>query len=885
MRKILTHTLALLLVLGLALPTLQAQSKEHGALEGRVMMAGGDPLPGVEVVVSSPNLIGGERSSVSDSNGRFRFPALPPGVYTIEGRLDGFNTSRREGIRLSVGMTLSIDLNMQMGAIEEQVVVAGTLPLVDVKDSQTAVSTISKEMIQALPTAQFVSQIVNLAPGVKQDSAFGAATNALQYQIDGVDVSDPELGTAYVFLDYGVVEESKVMGVGAPAEYDGFTGAVFNTVTKTGGNTFSGQFDSFLQSKGWNSSNTDDPALTPAKTGISNVHFSIGGPIKKDKTWFFTGLQYYRSDRDIEGFTGGSSVYDQPRAFFKLTMQPNRDNRFSIFLHGDLYNGNNRSASRYTAPEATLDQRSPEVAWNLSYLRVISDYTFLELKGAGFSSYYKLIPKMGYDISGRRDYDSWILSDNFHWYYHAYRTRYQVNSALSHHADNFIAGSHDFKFGVEFEMNPTKSEWGYTNGVYYLDYAGEPYLAYRYEGYSFNATNTRVSAYLQDNWKVSDRLTINPGVRFNYYRGSIKDVGTVFKPASSIVPRLGVTFDVFGDYSTALKAHWGHYYESVITSFYSNMAPKPDYIIDWWDGTQWVEDYREPWANAYSIDPDIKMPYMQQFTVGLERELIKDLSIGINYIRRDFMRFIDRVNLTGIFQPFQYTVPETGDVFTLYRQLNPGQNQYLVTNPEKDKFPIIGIEPKRTYDGLQLVLNKRFSNRWMLMASYVYSQAKGNNDNPYNSGQGSNLGSGNLYTDPNFQINSEGRLTIDPTHEVKVQGLVVLPLDINLSGFLSYSYGNNYTVGRRVPMPQGARIILIEPLGSSRYDSLLNLDLRLEKTFKIGNTRLGAMVDIFNVFNDGTVTGKTTRIDLGTFGETTALVAPRRFRAGLRLFF
>jgi len=574
-----------------------------------------------------------------------------------------------------------------------------------------------------------------------------------------------------------------------------------------------------------------------------------------------------------------------PRAFLKLTMQPDINNRFQGFVHADMYQGKNRGASRYRAPEATLDQDSPEIAWNLSYLRVISDFTFFELKGAGFSSYYKLIPKMGYNVSAREEYLDGFITGNAPWYYHAYRTRYQVNTALSHHADNFIAGSHDFKFGVEFEMNPTKTEFGYSNGFSYLDYAGEPYVAYGYEGYAFNATNTRVSAYLQDNWKVTDRLTINPGVRFNYYRGSLKDIGTVFKPASSIVPRLGLTFDVFGDYSTALKAHWGHYYESVITSFYTGLAPKSDFTISDWDGTQYVEWLRIPWINQYEMDPNIKMPFMQQFTVGLEREVVKDLSIGVNYIRRDFKRFIDRVNLTGAYQPFQYTDPATGKVFTLYNQLNPGENQFIITNPEKDKYPIIGFEPKRTYNGLQLAINKRFSNRWMFTASYTYSETRGNHDNPYNSGQGGGLGSSNIFTEPNYQLNAEGKMTLDPTHEVKITGLIVLPLDINLSGYLLHLSGNNYTVTRRLRMSQGFRVFLTEPLGSNRYDSRTLLDLRLEKTFKIGNNRLGAMVDIFNVFNSGTITGKQNRIDLATFGETTSIVAPRRFRAGLRFFF
>lgn len=888
----------LVLVLGFALCSLPAysQSKENGAIQGKVFSDEQD-LPGVELTLSSPKLMGGKRVTISNAAGRYRFVALPYGTYTLEAKMEGFNTITKSGIKVSVGRTLTIDFAMKLGQITENIEVTGSA-LIDVKDSQTAVATLNHELIENMPNSQTVANIVNLAPGVTQDSAFGAHDYGVQYQIDGVDVSDPGLGSAYVFLDYGVVEEAQVMGIGAAAEVGGFTGIVFNTVTKSGSNNFEGMFDSYIQAEAWNGSNSDDPDLAPPAEAYYNGHLSIGGPFIKDKLWFFTAAQYLQRRRTITGFEGGPSVYDQPRIFLKLTWQPNENNRFSMFLHADLYNGNNRSASAYTTPEATRDQVSPEIAFNGSYLHIFSDTTFLETKFAGFMSYYKLKPHMGYDTSGHRDVATQMRTENWTSYYHSYRTHLQVNAAVSHHADDFIAGSHDFKFGVEADFNPNKDEWGYTNGKMYWDYDGENYYMYEYDGYSTPSKSLRISGYIQDSWEVSGRLKINPGVRFNYYRG-ILEGETVFKPKLSIAPRIGVTLDVFGDHTTALKAHYGRYYENLVTAKFSMLSQRPDTVVNLWGpiyndwyggnaGDEWVEVWRGNYgASTTSVHEDIGMPYMDQYTIGIEREVLRDLSVGVNLIHRVNRNFIDRVLTNGVFEEALYTDDETGKQYTVYSQVNDDANQYLIMNPHEGDYGIVGFEPIRKYTGLEFLVNKKFSNGWTILASYVYSKATGNMDNYWN-GRGSNsTGNSSMFTEPNDQINAEGRLSIDPTHMIKIQGSILLPFDINLGFSFSHVTGNTYNRWLYVSQEinQRATYILADEAGSVyRLPDRTNLDVRLQKNFKIGNIKVGIMADAFNLFNASTITGLITSAG-SEFGETTSLVYPRRFRVGLRLYF
>lgn len=861
-----------------------AQSKESGTIEGKVLNDG-TPVPGVAVVISSPRLIGGPKTTVTNENGKYRFVALLPGLYEVKAQLEGFKTSIKTGIKVSVNTTATVDLNLEIGTIQQQITVEGVPPLVDVKDSQTAVTNITNDLIQNLPSTQFVTQIVNLAPGINNDSAFGGLDTGVQYQIDGVDVSDPELGSAYVFLDYGVVEESQIMGVGAPAEYDGFTGIAFNVVTKSGGNSFKGMFDSFLQLEGWNDKNSDDPDLTSAKNAYYNAHFSLGGPIIKDKMWFFGAVQYYRSERTPSGFDG-AITYNQPRLFGKITWQMGKNDRFSAFVERDWYQGKNRGASSLTSPEAVRDQDSPELAFNANYVHIFSDYTFLEAKFAGFTSYYKLQPAQGYDIPGHVDIETYERTVNWTSYYHAFRDRYQLNAHINHHADDFIKGSHDFKFGVEVAYNPTKTEWGYAGGVAYWDYAGEPYAAYYTEGYAFRAQNLRVSAFIQDSWSVSDRLKINPGVRINYYRGKIVDVGTVFKPNIAIAPRIGVTFDVFGDHTTAIKAHYGKYFEGAITAYYTSLAPQTDYIGTYWDGTQYVEEWRDVWANAYTMDDDINMPYMHQYTVSIERELMKNLSVSLSFIHRTNHNFIDRVNYTGAFEQQSYTDPHRGGTYTVYNQTTArSDNKYLITNPEKGAYPIIMIDPSRKYTGISFVVNKRFSNKWGVLASYTYGKAEGNNDNYAWGSRTSGLGYSNLFVDPNYQTNSFGLLTNDYTHMIKIQGVMVLPLNINFAAYFSYISGSPYNRYVRVyGLNQGSVNILGDELGSYRYPAQVNLDLRLEKVFRLSNTfRVGLMADVFNVFNDDVTTWVQEQAG-DSFDEVLGIISPRVFRLGLRFY-
>jgi hypothetical protein len=876
---------SLLVILLVVTSVVYSQSKETGALKGTVKLEDGSPVPGVLVKIDSDVIVASTKTTITNELGNYRFVGVQPGVYTLTAALEGFATAKQTGVRVSLGKTFTIDLTMKQGTITEEVVVVGKSALVDVKDSSTAGVEMTTEFLQNIPNTQFTVDAVNLAPGVTSDVAYGAADGTgIAYQVDGVDVSDPAGGTAWVFLDYNVVDEVSVSGIGAPAEYGNFSGVVFNTVTKSGTNLFKGYTEFLYQGKDWNSKNSDDPAFAPGKVKFYSIHLDMGGPIIKDKLSFFLSGLYYRQIEQLSGTTYNRD-YWQPKGFAKLTWQPSTKTRINTFLEYDIYNGKGRDGSATTEEAATVRQESPEIVGSFSLQHLFSDYTFMEAKLAYFWGYYDLIPNAGPDISGHVDWATGWYTENSSYFYRGDRTRLQANASLTHHADDFIKGSHDFKFGAEFIGTTERDRYGYTNGAYYGDWYGEPYWRIEYEGYDIKADMNTISVYAQDSWTISDRFTINPGVRMDLSWGGVDDLsGDEYKTRPAIAPRIGFTFDVLGDHSTAIKGHWGRYFEGAyIYTVTSLSKAKSDYKEYYWDGSEWVLDYVFPGGNSqYTMADKLNQAYMDQWTIGIERELMKDLSLSATYIWRKNFDHILPLNITGEYARDVYTDSTTGKIFNVWSQTNSrADNIYLITNPKIGDMPWMEFTPYRKYAGIELMLNKRFSNKWQLMASYVYSKAKGNINNNEATGAGYN----STFENPNSQINAEGTLSNDYTHMLKIQGSVILPLDINLNVNFQLISGPTYTMQIRLPsnVDPDKTYIYAEPRGSHRYPTSKNLDVRLEKTVKFGKVKVGLLLDVFNVFNEGIVNWYQT---LATnFEEVRGIVNPRAFRAGLRFWF
>ena len=915
-----------------------SQSKETGAITGTVLDQQNEPLPGAVVTITSPNLMG-SRESVADAQGQYRFPALPPGEYTVKAQLQGFATSVQQNIRLSTTTRLTVDLIMKPSTVEEEVTVVAHAPTVDVKSTETGSVTMTNEILRNIPNvSQFSSSLVNMAPGVTPenmaDSAYGAQDGTgIAYSMDGVNVSDPEGGTAWVFIDNNIIEEAKVMGVGLPAEYGNFTGVIFNIVTKSGGNEFSGHMEFNYEGeknakpKGlWQTDNVKDylndfPDLTSSGFKLMDVNFHLGGPIKKDKIWFYEGLQYQSFGEYVTGFPN-PRAYKQPRSFTKITAQATPSTNLMLTLEIDTYNGENRGADATNSVDAVVNQKSPEIVGNFSLTHIFSPKTFIDVKAAYFWGYYYLEPK-----TGRETYSHFSGNDNKRYdsagyYYLADRTRFQANASLTHYAENFIKGSHDFKFGVEVERSTCRSRYGYTgsggplgSNVYYYDYVGYGYnlagnsvyftgnyLAYQYEGYDFNSPYTRVEGFVQDSWQITPRININAGVRFSQNWGQVEGQGTVWN-SHRIAPRIGFTFDIFGDKKTIFKAHYGQFTEGMFAAYHNRLSKKwSDYISYQWDPEteEWQEFERV--KQSWKLQDGIKHPYMNQFTFSLERELFQDASVSVSYIDRDWKDIIGVYDTLAAYEPIDYYVSPLGKSFTVYELISGDAHEYVIENIKQgsDK-PYVKGKAYRKYQGVEFLFNKRFSNKWQLMLSYLYSKTKGTVDNGWGDDVGWNKRDSLQMGDPNYWINADGNATFDPTHMLKIGGTYILPFDISFSASFRAITGSAWAQRFRTrSLNQGRVTFFAEPRGANHYDMQKILDLRLEKIFILAQKyRLGVMFDVFNVFNANTIQDWGTRVGYDWENDPTSsaytpstlghdlysIVRPRQVRLGIRLIF
>jgi hypothetical protein len=901
----LIFALAFVLVLlsGLAF----SQSGTTGAIEGKITDEEGNALPGAEVKLSSPDLIGGTQSKITTAEGRFRFVAIPRGTYTLEASMAGFVTAKKEDIKVFVGQTITIDLPLKIGKIEEEVTVTGVSPVVDVKDSQVNALNLDKQMLQTVGQEmrwKSSTRLIDLAPGVVERSAMGAPARAAnQWQLDGQSLlTFVGSGDDWQYPDMDIVEEAQVSGSGTNAEYGNFTGAVLNLITKSGGNMLDGLISTSYSPLRWNQRNFDikDPKFSlfegyPPRQLYFDAHLGIGGPIIKDKLWFYVSGGFIQGDIEIVKNQPRDSE-QIPKGFGKLTFQLDKNNRISAYVEYEYFQRFNRELSVYRPVEATYFDVGPGLPTALNWLHTFSENTFAELKLGLYYSWYDQRPNQGKNVPEHYDYKTGMYSGNYYYWGESESTHYTANATLSHHADDFIKGSHDFKVGVEYLKGFDNARNDYTGGFRYSDnvysYYDYKYHTYAYSyGYDLKSNGWRLSGFAQDSWRIGNRLTINPGIRWQMQRGYLPNWSedkVFFKPKNSVEFRLGLTFDVFGDHTTALKAHYGRYHDSFKTYYFNGADPG---YRDWVmydvlpDGTK-VEVWRIPYSKPATVDPNIGVPYSDQFTFGLERTVMKDAAVGVTFIYREYKDFIARVNMTGLWEQIPYKFKDENGIWqtiTVYDKTSPdSEDKFMIANPKKGMSQGILITPKNTYKGITFTFNKRFSDGWMLHIDYTYSQTKGNHTNTAGGGSWG----GDYYENPNRQINATGYLTYDRPHSFNIYGTVSLPLGFTLTPRFWYRSNWNWTKYVKVSGVSGSPNVFIEPRGSQRLPALISLDLRLEKQFAFTQRyKVGLILDAFNIFNQGVETDVMGRVTSSNFGKADTVCDPRYFRVGMRFYF
>ena len=851
--------------------TASAQT-QNGAIEGTVRDFNGKAIAGVNVTASSPSLIQNSTDTTTDPNGFYRFQALPAGVYEVTAQLSGFEIAVQKDVRVFITKTLEVSFTLQLSKVTETLEIIEAPPLIDV--STPAVSTIvPREIISSAPEFAQLQQLLTFTPGISDDLiAYGASEPSSSVWIDGVNLTDPRTATLNTVYDQNWIDELQVIGIGAPAEYGGFTGVIGNFTIKSGGNQFHGLVETFFQNEKLTDQNVSDP---PPERPFDSYEVSaqLGGPLVSEKLWFFTGFQYLHRETQPFNYPGTTSN-ESKNIISKLTFKWDQNNTLQGFAHFNDHHLADVGASAFVPPEATSELNDPQSSWNVSWTSVFTPETTLEARYGGQYKELKSVEDRP-DLPGHVDLGTGTASVNDLFREREKRTRHQATVNLSHYARNFIAGSHDFRFGMEIERSDAITSNYYNGGLWYYDYYGEPYMRYVTDGYLVAGSNNRTSGYAQDDWRLTDDLTLSLGVRWDHNR-AFTDRGLVIKN-DPVAPRIGMVWLLDSNTQTVIKAHYGDYYEALVERLYVNLTDGVDTnIVELYiDGT-WVEVARL--HRVIFGDPDLKHPYVRQFTIGVDRVLHGDIPFGVHYIYRRFGNIIEDVGLSE-YEPVPFVNPLTGETISVFRLVGD-EVKLLLTNPE-DLY--------RNYHGLQITGAKYISKDFYVSGSIVFSTTNGNAP-PFVVGNPPREGPTTatpFLNDPNTAINFPGDLSSDRGTIWKIVGMYQLPFGFNTGWYLRHSGGGAWAATVRVPFAvvnQDVRI-LAEPAGSRKLPSQTLMDLRFEKQFSISNGHLRFTLDVFNLFNSAYGVSVVDRFESPDFGKSLAFTEPRRMRLGVRYTF
>ncbi len=919
------YVLPVLLVLTLLAAVPAPAQRVTGTILGTVTDASGAVLPGVTVKIEGTAIVG-VQTTTTNERGLYRFPALPPGLYDLEFDIQGFTKTHRHQIKVSIGGTAEENASLSLAQLQEELVVSSEATVVDTTSNQVSTN-YDKDWVRNAPVPRFTFfDLINAAPGVNQavtndsrSTSLGAATSESSYQLDGTDFTAPLTGAAWPWPNTDAIEEIEVLSLGAPAEYGNLQGAVFNVVTRQGSNAWNGDANFYFQSDGLTGRNTTDEqdgGLPFHRQKYNDATFQLAGPVVKDKLWFFASYQY---QRDFYSPVGTSAEFPQKfeanRVFGKINWQINAKNKVMLAYHDDYYRIPciDNYCNEFTAPSTIKVEHGHNPSPNVTYTGVLSNKTYVEARVSGFYGSDHADPLQGGEPRVKPRYldlDTGEITGGIYSWYDGDIWKTAASVKVSHFADKFLGGSHDFKFGVQFNDGGGDYVGGYND--YIRTSGGVPSYAYGYLNAGHVAGSTRgAGVYFDDAFRVSDRLTINLGVRYDYgkaFFGSypLLDVdgnptGETTAPVdklfawNSVSPRIGFNWKLTKDGKSVLKAHYGRYYRGIITGEFDDVAPSAPPIVSF--SGEYDEGGHRIGEEIYSdnsqlrVDPSFKNPYTDQFIVGFERELVRDLGLSATYIYKRAEEYSGWTDVGATYTPVLFSdtegVDASGRDITVFRQdSDPSESLFLMTNPD-------GMSTR--FHGVTVQLQKRMSNNWQAVASLVWSKATGrissSNLGPIDEPTSALVADAKRFgRDPNDFVNTDGRLTYDRPFTAKLQLVYMLP-----KGFLvglNYNYQKGRPWARVAQLPQElvnrSSQILAEPIDGSRRVGAWNLlDVRFEKEFALGKrVRFAALADALNLLNSDANDGVGTR--LGTadgFGQRTDFVYPRRLMLGAKLRF
>ncbi len=917
----------LILLALLAVPSAVLAQTEFttGSVTGTVRDASGAVLPGVSVTVTGAKVVG-SRTFVTTPLGAYRFTQLSPGSIDLVYEMDGFATLRREEIIVSVGGTVALNVTLDLSTVSETVTVVGETPIIDTRSTKID-TTYDREWVENAPISRFVFfDYINQAPGVSLtsfgssgSSVMGSGRDENSFMLDGTDITSTAFGNSWPWPNIDAIEEVEILSLGAPAEYPHAAGAVYNIVTRQGSNDFSGDVNFYIQTDGLTSRNTtdeEDDGLPYRRDAFKDFTTQFGGPVVKDKLWFF-GAYQYQKDSNAQPGTELASVVKKRNYLGKLNYQINDANRLNFMFHRDYFD-------LPDTPDANdaLGSVGSEVgltdAVNLGYTNVISQNTLLEAHYSGFWSpgHSAIIDESGnptdaFPRTATRFYnlDTGEVTGGLWGWYDDDVFETAINGKLTHYAEDFLGGNHEFKFGVQWNRGGLNGNSRSNDYVYINAYDSYAY-GYEYEPYAYSGIQRGIGVWFDDAWQVNDRLSLNLGLRYDNKRASVNDLvvkddggnptGAEFPGVNNlytwtpISPRIGFNYQLTENGNAILKAHYGRYYRAIVTcEFCAAIGSSPNTIFfgdfDLATGAFFNKGVDAVLPGNNSISPSYTDPYTDQFVIGFDQQLGNRLALQVNYAYKKGNDYAAWRDTTGVYEPIVYIddqgVDATGQAIPLQRLVSAREDSlFVLDNDDRLKTNIHAFT-------VQVV--KRMSDNWQTNTSFSYLRARGalrSSNQGARGGQNTALLFSNFGKNPNDFTNIDGILSAERPWMFKSQFLYQFPHDFILA--LNYLGQSGKAWPRQIRVSAditGIRsdINAEKRDGSRRVDNWHILDVRLQKRFQIGDrTRVAAFFDLLNALNSGANEDVLSqRGTTGSFGVRSNFLPPRRIMLGVKLNF
>ena len=819
-----------------------------GNITGRVLDQQAAAMPGVTVTAKNP-ATGFTRTESTDASGVYRLSAVPVGVYEVTAELTGFATVAKQDVEVNVGQTQAIDFSLKVATIAETVTVTGATPLIETTSSSVG-GIVSPRRIETIPLNG--RQFANLAatiPGVglgfhtdpTKSTQYSPQINGgngrnLNYQIDGGDNNDDTVGGLLQLFPLEAIQEFNFQTQRFKAEYGRSNGGVLNVVTKSGTNQWAGSFFEFLRNKGLNTTSESEKLAKVAKQDYKRNQFggSFGGPIQKDKWHFFAAVE--RTQQDTTQVVNTSGLFPEKDGTFPV---PYRENLVTVKSTVNLnsaqylsvrYGRNNNSQPYNAARNSTFDNwgdstnafNSINANHNLvmggRLNEIIFQYADFRNNIASRSS----APNESFPIGV-------TIGANGNTPQTTEQKKYQFRDDFSWHMTGHGGIGHDFKVGANFinephlfiTFNTGKGAVFYTH---LTDNKNGPIgtVSISDGDAAANIPTKQFAWYFQDDWRVTDRLTVNAGLRwdivtglsdldesknpnyllirdaakagkFNSLPAPVRDIMNHFAETprndkNNYQPRIGAVLDVRGNGKDIVRGGWGMYTDFGYTNSNVLFAAADS------SGTGF--------GNVFNVNDQtgIKNPNGTFFTVGQSLDLIRSQNQAVVVPGQYplFGQWVDPL----LQMPFQYqtnagwshqvssdTVVTADFVYSLGRDLNmrPRVNQRILgttirrisallptaLNPNTNgNRPAVSVG-KSEYEALILGLHRRLSKGVEFIVGYKESRALSN------IGVGvDQLNTANIQ-DPNNPFDAPVQfgptVDTDARHTFNVSGSVTLP--------------------------------------------------------------------------------------------------------------